>query len=133
MGAENVAKPTSEPRPAIWKYAYWLLIGALAGLGIESLLTIGLLFLLAAGGLALVGIRAPSLRNRAATAIPAGAGLAVLYLAWVNRGGPGRVCETTGTETSCHEAWSPWPFVAVAVIFIAASVFLALRRQRRRH
>ena len=106
----------------MWKYTYWLIVGALAGLGIAALLTIGLLFLLLAGALALIGARTPALRNRSVLAVPAGVGLAVLYLAWLNRDGPGRVCHTTGATTSCADQWSPWPFIVVALLLAAVSV-----------
>ncbi|MEK8109728.1 hypothetical protein NKG94_45375 [Micromonospora sp. M12] len=62
--------------------------------------------------------------------MPAGVGVAALYLGWLNREGPGRVCETTDTTTSCTEAWSPWPFLVVALLLIAATVFL-VRLTRR--
>ncbi len=109
------------------KYAWWLVVGALAGLGVAALLTIGPLLLVVAGLLALAGARIPALRGGVA-AIPAGVGLVALYLAWLNRSGPGDVCETTATEVHCSQQWSPWPFVAVAALLVAVSVFLARSR-----
>src|SRR4051812_20431501 len=103
---------TVKPVP-VWSWAWWVLVGALVGVGIAALLTIGVLLLLLAGVLAAIGARTPSLRNRSALAVPAGVGLAVLYLAWLNRHGPGTVCNTTGGTTTCSDQLSPWPFVAV--------------------
>ena len=117
-------------RPAGRAYVWWLFVGALFGLGVESLLTIGALLLVLAGGLAGVGLRLPTLRNSSITATMAGVGASVLYLAWLNRGGPGEVCKTSGTDVSCVDAWSPWPFVVVAVLFVGASVALARRLRR---
>jgi hypothetical protein len=97
------------------------------GLGIAALLSVGLALLLLAGVLALIGARTPALRNRSVSAIPAGVGSAALYLAWLNRDGPGRVCETTGSEVSCVDQASPWPFVVVAALLVAVSVVLARR------
>ncbi|MER7004113.1 hypothetical protein ABT297_13870 [Dactylosporangium sp. NPDC000555] len=105
-------------------------MGALIGLGLASILTIGLVLLLAGCVLAVVGIRLGPLRNHSAAAVLAGVGVAALYLAWLNRGGPGRVCQTTGTTTSCIDAWSPWPFLVVALLLVAATVFL-IRLARR--
>ena len=54
----------------------------------------------------------------------------MLYVAWLNRDGPGTVCTSTATETSCGDEWSPWPFVVVAVVLAGAGLvaFLRLRR-----
>jgi hypothetical protein len=112
---------------AVWSSAWWLVVGALVGIGLAALLSIGVLLLVLAGVLALIGARATALRNRSVVAIPAGVGLAVLYLAWLNRGGPGSVCETAGATTTCTDQVSPWPFIAVAVSLVAVSVVLARR------
>lgn len=105
--------------PAPWHYALWLLVGALGGLGVLSLLTIGPILLLAAGAVTVL-CTVLRLLNRSVTALPAGLAVPVLYLAWLNRGGPGDVCDPNG----CTGEWSPWPFVAVGVILVGASVFL---------
>jgi len=115
-------------REPVWSYAWWLVVGALAGAGIAALLSIGVVLLLLAGVLAAIGAHTQALRNRSVLAIPAGVGLAVLYLAWLNRDGPGNVCKTTGITTTCTDQASPWPFVAVAAVLIAVSVALARTR-----
>jgi uncharacterized membrane protein YidH (DUF202 family) len=119
---------TVKPVP-VWSYAWWLVVGALAGTAIAALLSIGVVLLALASVLAVIGARTPALRNRSMSAIPAGVGLAVLYLAWLNRDGPGNVCKkTTGITTTCTDQASPWPFVAVALAVIAVSVVLARAR-----
>jgi hypothetical protein len=53
------------------------------------------------------------------------AGLSVtpLYLAWLNRHGPGTVCKSYGRDgSSCEDQWSPWPFLAVALVLLAVAV-----------
>jgi hypothetical protein len=122
---ETVSAPAPATPVRTWTYAWWLVVGALVGLGVMSLLTIGLLFLLAAAVLVGIGVALPVLRNRSVVAIPAGVGLSVLYLAWLNREGPGDVCHVTGHTTRCTEQWSPWPFLAVALVLVAASFALA--------
>lgn len=119
-------------RVPVWRYAWWLVVGALAGTGIAALLSIGVALLLLAGVLAVIGAHTPALRNRSMSAIPAGVGLAVLYLAWLNRDGPGNVCKSTGITTTCTDQVRPWPFVAVAVALVAVSVVLARGRPVRR-
>src|SRR5689334_3008526 len=105
--------------PAPWHYVLWLLVGALGGLGVLSLLTIGPILLLAAGALTVLCV-VLRLLNRSVTALPAGLAVPVLYLAWLNRRGPGDVCDANG----CTGEWSPWPFVAVAVVLLGVAVVL---------
>ncbi|MBM0277627.1 hypothetical protein [Micromonospora tarensis] len=130
MNTERVSSPHSGSHPAPWAYAWWAVAGALLGFGLASILTIGLLLLLLAVLLAVAGFLLKPLRNHAAAAVLGGLGVAALYLAWLNREGPGRVCETTTTSTSCVEEWSPWPFLVVALLLITATVFL-VRLARR--
>ena len=108
-----------------WGLAWWLLVGVVAAVGVASLLTIGVVFLALAAILVAVGLTSPALRTRAVVAVPAGVGLVVLYLAWINRGGPGTVCATTATGTACVDEWSPWPFVGAAVFLFGGALALA--------
>jgi hypothetical protein len=56
----------------------------------------------------------------------------LLYIALLNRGGPGDVCTTTGTSSACTEEWSPWPFLAVGVALVVSGIVLTrLPRGRR--
>lgn len=116
-------------RIAGWTYAWWALVGALCGIGLVGLLTIGIAFLALGAVLAIVGVFASALRNRSAFAAVGGLGVAPLYLVWLNRGGPGQVCSTTGTTTSCLQEWSPWPFAAIAVALVLVGVLLARRNR----
>ncbi|GAB7006051.1 hypothetical protein JCM18899A_35240 [Nocardioides sp. AN3] len=103
---------------APWHLVPWLVVGTLAGFGVLALLTIGPLLLLAAG---LVGVGCLLLRlvNRSMAAIPIGLAIAILYLALINKDGPGTVCDGHG---SCTEEWSPWPFIAAAALLVVAAV-----------
>lgn len=123
--ARPSSAPTGVARVPAWAYAWWLVIGALAGFGVASLLTIGVLLLLAAAVLAGTALAVPVLRSRAVVAVPAGVAVVVAYLAWLNRAGPGEVCRTTSTTQQCSDTWSPWPFVAVALVLVLASLVLA--------
>ncbi|MBO9556022.1 hypothetical protein [Cellulomonas sp.] len=116
-------------RVAPWAYGWWVLVGALAGLGVAGLLTIGVVFLAVAVVLVIVGLRVPALRGSAALGAIGGLAAAPLYLAWLNRSGPGRVCTTSGVDTTCADQLSPWPFVAVAVVLVVVCVVL-VRRSR---
>jgi len=120
----------SRARVAAWNYGFWGLVGALLGLGIIGILTIGIAFLVPGLALAVVGILIPTLKNRSAFAVVGGLAAAPLYLAWLNRGGPGEVCSAVGTGTSCVDEWSPWPFVVVAVALVLGLVLLVRRGPR---
>jgi hypothetical protein len=131
METDRVAVTLPDTSPAGWAYAWWVVVGALLGIGIAALLSIGVVLLLLAAVLSVIGARMPALQNRSASAIPAGVGVAVLYLAWLNRGGPGEVCTSSANATTCQEAWSPWPFVAVAALLVAASVVMVRHFRRQ--
>ncbi|HEU4568727.1 MAG TPA: hypothetical protein VFR99_11890 [Marmoricola sp.] len=112
-------------------FVAWALVGALAALGVASLLTIGLVFLVCAAVLAglLLWIRAA--RGWSPLGVGAGAAVVVGYIGWLNRGGPGNVCHPIERGVSCEEQWSPWPFFAVAVMLavLAVAGFLVLRKR----
>ena len=116
-----------------WAFALWAVAGAGLCLGVLSILTIGfavLLVTLVLCGLLLwrVGVGA------ALTGIVAGAAAPLLYVAWLNRDGPGSHCTVTATSSSCTDEWTPWPFVIVAVAMVAAGVvsFVRLRGAQSR-
>jgi hypothetical protein len=111
--------------------AYWLwcLAGAGLCLGVLSILTIGPFVLLVTLGLC--GWLLWRLDfGWGMLGLLSGAAVPVLYVAWLNRDGPGTVCTSTATETSCGDEWSPWPFVALAVVLAGAGIvtFVRLRR-----
>lgn len=100
--------------------------GGLVALGLLTITVPGLL-----GAVAVVAILAMILVRRgvgpSAAGIVAGLALPVLYVAWLNRGGPGNVCH--GEE--CTDAYSPWPFVAVALVLVGVGVALFVTLRRR--
>jgi hypothetical protein len=58
-----------------------------------------------------------------------GAALPVLYVAWLNRDGPGQVCSRTATTETCADEWSPRPFVVAAIELAVAGLVVLLRRR----
>jgi hypothetical protein len=107
----------------------WCVVGAGACLGVLSLLTIGpfvLLLTLMLAGLLLWRVDF----GWAMAGMVSGAAAPVLYVAWLNRGGPGSVCESLGDGgQSCTDAWSPWPFLVVAVLLAIAGVVVFARQR----
>ena len=118
-------------REPAWAYGWWLAVGLLAGIGIAGLLTVGIVFLVAAVVLGAVGVAVPALRSRAVVVVPAGLAVVPAYLAWLNRDGPGSVCETSAGGVTCTDEWTPWPFVAAAALLVAVAVVLVMVVRRR--
>lgn len=109
----------------------WVVIGGLGCLGVLSLLTIGPFVLLAT--LMLTGLMLWRVDfGWAMAGMISGAAVPVAYVAWLNRGGPGEVCSTyaDGGQT-CTDAWSPWPFAAVAVALLVTGAVVFARNRHR--
>jgi hypothetical protein len=106
---------------APWAHPYWFLTGAVIGFSVAGMLSIGIFLLPVALAAVVTGVLRDSLRNRAAISVIGGLATAPLYLAWLNRNGPGWICESTQHSTKCSEQLSPWPFLAVALALIIAS------------
>jgi hypothetical protein len=106
----------------------WLVLGAGAGLGVLSLLTIGPFVLL--GTLMLSGFLLWRVDfGWSMAGMISGAGLPVLCVGWLNRDGPGEVCTRSATELSCGDEWSPWPFVVVGLALVVTGVVVFVRRR----
>jgi hypothetical protein len=104
----------------------WAAVGAGAVTALLTVLTIGLYVGLATlAALALLG-RIPR-SHRGIPGVIAGGGVLPLVIAWLNRGGPGNVCDPNG----CTEEWSPWPWLAVGVVLLVAGTTIWARWGRR--
>ena len=125
-----VAIKAGRARSGAGYFLGWAATGACFTVALLAPLTIGpfvLAVAVAATGL-LVWRRGP---GRSCAGLLSGAGLILLYIAYLNRGGPGQVCTATATAQQCTSEWSPWPFLALGVLLVAAGpgVFLVLRRR----
>ncbi len=105
--------------------AWWAVTGTLIGFGIAGVATIGVYLIPVAMVLALIGI--VRYRDRSAIALVGGLAVAPLYIAWLNRNGPGTVCRTVGGTTECADQWSPWPFVAVGLTLLIISLVVSAK------
>jgi hypothetical protein len=106
-------------------------VGALVAFGVAGLATIGLLLMALAAVLVAVALAVPALRPPSVAGVLLGFSTAPLFIAWLNRGGPGTVCTTTADVTACTDQWSPWPFVGVGVLVAGAGVALLVVARRR--
>jgi hypothetical protein len=116
-----------ELRPLAWPFFAWVAVGAAACVAVLSVLSIGVFvapFVVAAAVFLLRWLRG---RTVAVFGAVSGVGLALLYVGYLNRGGPGEVCSTTASSQSCVTEWSPWPWfvagIALFAIGIAACTF----------
>jgi hypothetical protein len=109
----------------------WAAVGAGAVTAVLTVLTIGFFVLLATAALAAVLARRAGGRL-AGPGLLMGAGLLPLYVAYLNRGGPGMVCTTTSTGGSCVQEWSPWPWVAAGLCLIVSGIAVGMRMGRSR-
>jgi hypothetical protein len=108
----------------------WCVAGAAGCFGVLSLLTIGPFVLLLT--LMLIGVLLWRVEPGWAMAgMISGAAAPGLYVAWLNRDGPGEVCTSTATGTECGDQWSPWPFLVVALVLLVAGVVVFARQRGR--
>lgn len=108
----------------------WCGAGSAGCFGVLTLPSVGPLvllgtLLLCAWLLSVLGV------GRAMAGCLAGAALPLLYVAWLNRDGPGVVCTSTPTTQTCGEESSPWPLVATAVVFMVVGTVVYTRRPGR--
>ena len=109
---------------------WWGSVGALLGFGVAGLASIGVFLLPLALVLLVIALLVPALRTPSTPALLVGLSTAPLFIAWLNRGGPGLVCTTSGTSTSCVDQWSPWPFVATGVLLAGGGLALLVHGRR---
>jgi hypothetical protein len=120
-------------RRSWWTAPYWIVVGALAGFGVLSVLTIGAFVLAVAAALLVMGTLIPVLRTGAWPLAFAGCAAGPWYVAWLNRGGPGNVCMTSAGEVRCAEEWSPWPFAVAGLLAVVLGVTVFTYVRSRRH
>jgi hypothetical protein len=112
----------------------WLVVGAGAALGTISILSIGVFVLAITVVIALLF----ATRRSSVDGLPgliSGFSLPLFYVAYLNRGGPGQVCNVHKGVHECSERWDPRPFVVVGAIFLfgGLAAFVVVRHflQRR--
>ncbi len=109
-----------------WFWA-WAIVGVVFALGLD------VVFLLPFAGLlaVIVGLFRGSRGHMAG--MLTGAGLPFLYVAYLNRQGPGTVCWTDGAGGGgCEDYLNPWPWLAIGVALVAGGIVLDERNRRRR-
>lgn len=118
-------------RTSMWPwFCAWFLVGGLASLGLLTALTIGVFLLAVALGTGVfLATRRGSRTGRAG--LLSGLGVPLLYVAFLNREGPGTVCTTTSTGQSCVDEYSPWGWLAAGAVLLVAGIVLGVVLRRR--
>jgi hypothetical protein len=127
-GGSNVSVSGSWLREWLW-FVAWLFVGGAFTVGMLGALTICVFVMPAAVIAAVVLVRVHRPRGELLGLI-SGLGVPLLYVGYLNRGGPGDVC-TTGRDgsQSCIEEWNPWPWLAVGALLVLIGV-IAFARYR---
>ncbi|MCS0603377.1 hypothetical protein NX794_19470 [Streptomyces sp. LP11] len=107
----------------------WLAVGACGATGLATVVSAGLaLALVAAGAAGLLVWRGP--RN-AIAGLATGLAVPLLYLAYLNRGGPGTVCHAVPGGQTCTDEYTPVPFLAIGCVLFCAGFLLFATLGRR--
>ncbi len=125
-----MASTPTDRRHVIW-FVAWMLMGAGYALGVLGALSIGPYVLV----ITLAATIVLATRTGSRVGLPgliSGLSLPPLYVAFLNRSGPGWVCTSTATSQSCVQAWSPWPWLAIGImLLVSGCVWFATANRRR--
>jgi hypothetical protein len=57
-------------------------------------------------------------------------GAALLFVAYLQRRGPGTVCWHTATASGCDDYMNPWPWLIAGAALVAVAVITQVRHMR---
>jgi hypothetical protein len=104
-------------------FCAWTLIGAVAALGLVSLGPIALGPALIAGA----ALSTSTTARRSRFGLLAGAGLVLLFIAYLQRQGPGTTCWHTATAAGCEQHLNPIPWLLIGLLLTATATVLQAR------
>jgi len=119
--------------PVRWSsFAAWFAVGAGLSLGILGAMSIGV-FVLPVAVAAAVVLATRHRGGDGLIGLVSGLGVPLLYVAYLNRSGPGMICTANSAGgQSCTEEWSPWPWAVLGAVLLLGGVVLYLSLARRR-
>jgi uncharacterized membrane protein YidH (DUF202 family) len=112
-------------------FAAWIVVGCALALGAVSF-ALGPLVLIPAALLAALMLRRPAARRTAHGALT-GAGLLLLFVAYLNREGPGTTCWQRGTSAGCDEHLNPLPWLVLGLALVVGGIAAHRLHDRPRH
>ena len=111
-------------------FLVWVLVGAVLSL---ATMTIGFLVLTVAL-VALIAMLKWGRNRKSSVGLISGVGLPLLYVAYLNRNGPGWVCRAYGNGgQTCEDSGSPWPWLLIGTALVVAGVLLFERGRHRKY
>ena len=124
---------TAQNRYPFGVYLAWVAVGAGLSFGVLSILSIGV-FVLAVTIVATFFLARRSEAGAGVAGLVSGFGLPLLYVAFLNRSGPGTICHSISSGTSCSDQWSPWPWLLIgsALVVVGLVWFIAASARRAR-
>ena len=105
----------------------WMVGGAVLCL---ATLSLNLLAAVPAVIIVILAIVRPAL-FRSAFGLLSGVGVMLLFVAFLQRQGPGTVCWQTATAAGCDEYLDPMPWLLAGVVLLSAGLIAHSRRMRR--
>jgi hypothetical protein len=108
----------------VWFWA-WAAVGALAMLSFD----LGALTALPALLLGVLVLAIDDRPHRSASGFVTGAGLPLLWVAYVQRQGPGTTCWHTASSAGCDQHLNPLPWLIVGITLVLAGL-IEQRRNR---
>jgi hypothetical protein len=121
----------SSGTPRVAAYVGWVVVGAALAVGLLTPFTVGPIGVVVSVVMMVALLARPAGRSAAAYGVLSGAGAVPLYVAWLNRQGPGQVCTSTAVSTHCVSEWSPWGWLIFGIVLVAAGI-TAFAMSRRR-
>jgi hypothetical protein len=120
--------PDIARRSGGWGWFFvWALFGSSWALATVSL---GPLLLVPTALLGVLLWRRRPAARRSAFGLLTGAGTLLLYIAWLQRDGPGTTCWHTATASGCDQHLNPLPWLMLGIVLVAAGFVAHARRTR---
>jgi hypothetical protein len=122
-------RPAVTKLPWLW-FTAWLLVGASFAVSLIGIMSIGLFVL----PIPVVATLLLARRRQTTTGLPgliSGLAVPLLYVAYLNRAGPGTICAAVAGGQECTDEWSPWPWLAAGVILLVVGIAAFVGRRRR--
>jgi hypothetical protein len=126
-----VDETVNEEKPSWLSFFAWPIVGAALAFSVLSAMTVGIFIL----PIALVGLFALLKwggNRKSSAGLISGIGFPLIYIAFLNRDGPGMVCGSyKNGGGNCTQEYSPWPwlFLGLALVILGGVLFLQLRRK----
>lgn len=113
------------------RFLLWAGVGAGGCLALLGALTIGI-FVAPVVALLAVALLLTTKADRSMVGLAFGVSAPLLYVAWLNRGGPGEVCHVEERFIECAEQWNPWPWLVAGLVLAAGGVAVFHRLGHKR-